>query len=73
MEKVDILIERGTLLTLNQDRQIITDGAIAVRKDRIVAVGKSANLRERFKASKTLDASMRLVMPGLVDGRAHLG
>src|SRR5260370_27430780 len=73
MEKVDILIERGTLLTLNRDRQIITDGAIAVRKDRIVAVGKSANLRERFKASKTLDASMRLVMPGLVDGHAHLG
>ena len=73
MENVDMLIEHGTLLTLNKERQIIADGAVAIRKDRIVAVGKTASLRERFKGSKTLDASMRLVMPGLVDGHAHLG
>ena len=41
-EVVDILIEHGTLLTLNEDRHIITDGAIAIRADRIVAVGKTA-------------------------------
>ena len=45
MENVDILIEHGTLLTLNKDRQIITDGAVAIRKDRIIAVGKTAKLR----------------------------
>ena len=49
MENVDILIQHGILLTLNKDRQIITDGAVAIRKDRIVAVGKTANLREKFK------------------------
>ena len=64
MEIVDILIQHGILLTLNKDRQIITDGAVAVRKDRIVAVGKTANLREKFRAKKTIDASMRVVMPG---------
>ena len=35
IEDVDILIEHGTLLTLNGERQIITDGAVAIRKDRI--------------------------------------
>ncbi len=72
-ENVDILIEHGTVLTLNKDRHIITDGAVAIRKDRIVSVGKTSDLREKFKANKTIDASMRLVMPGLVDGHAHLG
>ena len=72
-ERVDILIEHGTLLTLNKDRHIITDGAVAIRKDRIVAVGKTADLRGKFEGAKTIDASMRLVMPGLVDGHAHLG
>jgi cytosine/adenosine deaminase-related metal-dependent hydrolase len=72
-EVVDILIEHGTLLTLNEDRHIITDGAIAIRADRIVAVGKTAEMSKKFKGKKTVDASMRLVMPGLVDGHAHLG
>jgi 5-methylthioadenosine/S-adenosylhomocysteine deaminase len=73
METVDILIEHGTLLTLNAQRQIITDGAVAIRGDRIAAVGKTADLRSRFKGRKVIDASRRMVMPGLVDGHAHLG
>ena len=73
IETVDILIEHGTLLTLNAQRQIITDGAVAIRADRIAAVGKTADLTSRFKGRKVIDASMRIVMPGLVDGHAHLG
>ncbi len=73
MEIVDILIEHGTLLTLNKERHILTDGAIAIRKDRIVEVGKTAALQKKYKGKKTIDASLRLVMPGLVDGHAHLG
>ncbi len=72
-EAVDILIEHGHLLTLNKDRHIITDGAVAIRKDRIVAVGKTTDLRKKYKGKKTIDASMRVVMPGLIDGHAHLG
>jgi 5-methylthioadenosine/S-adenosylhomocysteine deaminase len=73
MEIVDILIEHGTLLTLNKERHILTDGAIAIRKDRIVEVGKTAALQKKYKGKKAIDASLRLVMPGLVDGHAHLG
>ena len=73
MENVDILIEHGTLLTLNKQRHILTDGAIAIRKDRIVEVGKTSELKKKYQGKKTIDASLRLVMPGLVDGHAHLG
>ena len=63
IEDVDILIEHGTLLTLNGERQIITDGAVAIRKDRIAAVGKTADLRQKFKGKKTIDASLRTISP----------
>jgi 5-methylthioadenosine/S-adenosylhomocysteine deaminase len=72
IETVDILIEKATLLTMDQQRHILTDGAIAIRDDRIVAVGKTADLRDKYKGMKTIDGANRLAMPGLVDGHAHL-
>ena len=71
-EPVDILIEKGTVLTLDGERRILTDGAIAIKGDRIAAVGKTADVRKKYEGKKTIDASTRLIMPGLVDGHSHL-
>ena len=46
-ETVDILIEKGTVLTLDGERRILTDGAIAIKGDRIAAVGKTADVPEK--------------------------
>lgn len=50
----------------------IRDGAIAIRGDRIVAVGPTEAVVARFSADRTLDATGRLVTPGLVDPHTHL-
>ena len=71
-ETADILIENGTILTLDAGRRILTDGAVAIRGDRILAVDKTAALRKTWRGTKTIDASLKLVMPGLIDGHAHL-
>lgn len=71
-EAVDILIKNATVLTVDAERRIITDGAVAIRGDRIVAVGKTKDLDGEYQAAKTIDGTHRLVMPGLVDGHAHL-
>ena len=71
-EAVDILIRNGTILTVDSERRILTDGTIAIRGDRIVAVGKTADLDTAYTADRTIDASLKLVMPGLIDGHAHL-
>lgn len=51
---------------------VITDGAVAVVGDRIAAVGSSDEIRNRFDAKKTIDATGRVVMPGFVDPHTHL-
>src|SRR5262245_54689890 len=51
---------------------VIADGAVAVKGDRIVAVGTTQELRGRFDAAKTIDATGRVVMPGFVDPHTHL-
>jgi imidazolonepropionase len=54
------------------DLEVIPDGAVAVRGDRIIAVGPTQQLDGRFQARETIDATGRLVSPGLVDPHTHL-
>jgi imidazolonepropionase len=50
---------------------IVEDGAVAVTGERIAAVGASAELLERFRPSRVVDAGGRLVTPGFVDAHTH--
>jgi 5-methylthioadenosine/S-adenosylhomocysteine deaminase len=66
----DLVIEHGTVLTLDGQRRILKDGAVAVRGDRIVAVDKAAALAGQ-PAARRIDARGRIVMPGLVSAHCH--
>jgi 5-methylthioadenosine/S-adenosylhomocysteine deaminase len=70
-EKADLLITGGTVITMDAQRRLIDDGAVAIRGDSIVAVGSRAEIEARFEASKTIDARGALIMPGLINGHAH--
>ena len=51
----DLLIAGGILLTLNAERLIITDAAVAITGPRITAVGKRTDLAPRFAPARTID------------------
>jgi 5-methylthioadenosine/S-adenosylhomocysteine deaminase len=70
-EKVSLLVEGGTVVTMDPSRRVLEDGAIAVRGDTIVAVGSRAELEARFEPAQRISAQGRLVMPGLVNAHAH--
>ena len=61
---VDILIEKGTIVTIDMQRRIIKDGAIAIEKKQIIDVGTTEELRQKFKFDKVINAEGKLVMPG---------
>jgi imidazolonepropionase len=52
--------------------EILENGAVIIDDEKLVAVGPSPELRERFNASVEIDASGRVVMPGFVDPHTHL-
>jgi len=56
------------------DAGIIPDGAVAVVAGKVAAVGPTDAILREFKAKKaeTIDASGKLVTPGLVDPHTHL-
>jgi len=70
--KVDILIKNCTIITMNEKRDIIYDGAIATKNEKIVFVG-NVNDTHNFEAQKVIDGKNHLVLPGLIDTHAHAG
>ncbi len=68
---VDILIENGTILTMDGHRRTIYDGAVAIQNDLIVDVGKTEELKKKHSADQVIDARRKVIMPGLIDTHAH--
>ncbi len=72
-ESVDLLITGGTVITMDPSRRVLEDGAVAIKGDRIIAVGASRELAARFAPREVIDAHRKVVMPGLIDGHGHAG
>lgn len=70
--QVDLLVIRGTLVTMDQGRRVIEDAGIAVQRGRIVAVGSRQDITSRFTGKETVDASGKVIVPGLINGHTHI-
>ncbi|HEY8231282.1 MAG TPA: amidohydrolase [Vicinamibacteria bacterium] len=71
-EAVDLLLAGGTVVTMDQGFRVVEDGAVAVKGERIVAVGPAPELRARYTPARAIDTSGRIVMPGLVNTHSHV-
>jgi 5-methylthioadenosine/S-adenosylhomocysteine deaminase len=69
---VDLLIVNTLLVTMDGERRIIRDGALAVRGSRITAIGKSADVTRDYVAREVIDGSRFVITPGLVNTHVHV-
>ncbi len=69
-ESVDTLVTGGTVVTMDAQRRVIENGVVAVRGDKLVAVG-GPELAARYKAKTIVNAAGKAVMPGLVNTHTH--
>ena len=68
----DLLIVNGTIVTMDQKRRILENHSIVVEKGRIVQIGKTVDVRKEHPRAEIVDATGRIVMPGLVCSHSHL-
>jgi len=71
-ESADLIVAHGIVVTMNPERTIYQDGAVAVRGDSIVAVGPRAEIEAKYQASQVVDAHGGLVLPGFINGHTHV-
>jgi len=67
-----ILIEHGVVVTIDARRRVIRDGAVMVEGSHITDVGKTDELHRKYAPEHTIDATRKLVLPGLIDCHVHL-
>lgn len=71
---IELLLVHGTLITMDETRRIIEDGALAIEGTRIKDIGKSAELLKKYPdAKKIIDCKDKLILPGFIDVHAHAG
>jgi 5-methylthioadenosine/S-adenosylhomocysteine deaminase len=70
----DLLVTNADfMLTMDGARQILTNGALAVRGGEIVAVGPTPDVQAQFPdATEVINARGQMLTPGFVDGHQHL-
>ena len=68
-ESVDLILHNGKIFTA--DQLLSTFSAVAVRDDRIVALGWDG-LLDQYRAARTVDLDGKLVVPGFIDTHIHI-
>src|SRR5688572_25189973 len=68
---VDLLLRHGRIVTLDPERRILVDGAIAIDGGQIVGVAPEREVPPWLTARETRDLRGALVHPGLVDAHVH--
>jgi 5-methylthioadenosine/S-adenosylhomocysteine deaminase len=72
VQSVDLLISNiDRLITIDSDRRIIRDAAIAVDQGQIIAIDKSPEIAKRFSAKQTVDGRRTVATPGFIDCHLH--
>ncbi|MCX6553118.1 MAG: amidohydrolase [Acidobacteria bacterium] len=69
-QAADLIVTNGYVVTMNDGKEIVENGAVVIAGGRIVAVGPAA-IAVQFTAPRTIDARGAIVMPGMINTHTH--
>lgn len=68
----DLVVINGRVVTQNERRRVIPDGAVAVADGEITHVGPTAEVESAVTAEREIDADGAAVIPGLINTHTHV-
>jgi len=71
-ESADLLLTNAVVLTMDDQMTLYEPGAVAIRGDSILAVGKESDLSARIQADQVMDCGGKVLMPGMVNAHTHV-
>ncbi|HYW45101.1 MAG TPA: amidohydrolase family protein [Bryobacteraceae bacterium] len=70
-EPADWIWSARYVITEDAQHRVIENGAVAIRGDRIVGVGRKTEIDARFQTARRLDRPDAILAPGLVNTHTH--
>jgi putative selenium metabolism protein SsnA len=67
-----LLIGNGRLITRDVTRPYIENGCVAIQGNRILAVGATPQMQQKYSDAQFINARNRVIMPGLINTHMHL-
>jgi 5-methylthioadenosine/S-adenosylhomocysteine deaminase len=71
-QRVDLLVVHGTIVTMDGERRILENGAVAVQGDAIAAIDATEKIDAMYESGKVIDAHGALILPGLINAHTHM-
>ena len=69
---VDLLVDAWYLVTMNESRDIIHRGSLAIRDDKIIDVGKTSELEIKYIPKRRIGGDRFVVTPGMINTHIHI-
>ena len=67
-----VIISGGTIVTMDKSHRVIENGGVAIRGDKIIAIGARAEITRRYRGAQLIDATGKAVIPGLINTHTHV-
>jgi putative selenium metabolism protein SsnA len=71
MRMATLAIENGLIVTMDKERRILKRGTVVIEDEKIVGVEEAGEAKEH-RAEEIIDATGKVVMPGLICAHHHL-
>ena len=71
-KSADLLLTNAIVLTMDKEMHQYEPGAVAVRGDRVLAVGPEAEVRKACSAAQVVDCAGKVLMPGMINAHTHV-
>ncbi|PIE73922.1 MAG: S-adenosylhomocysteine deaminase [Deltaproteobacteria bacterium] len=69
--EIDLILSGRYLVTMDEKRTVVENGAVAIDKGIIVATGNREEMKSRFQAVQELAEPQGVIMPGLINVHTH--
>ena len=67
----DLIVSGRYVVTMDAQRRLIPNGAVAVRGERIVATGTKADIDRAWQPKRRIDKPGSAIIPGLINTHTH--
>ena len=67
-----ILVCNGRVITHDENNPFIENGAVLIDENIIKDIGKTDELKNKYREAEIIDADGKVIMPGLINTHHHI-